>query len=87
MAGIEFNPTDEILLHKRVEMLIRMEAQGMINPREFCDLFEMQKTPNVIEEERTAYENPNSSYEDSSYGRLLQQFLRMGGDFSVDPFK
>lgn len=77
----ELTPRDIFLLHKRSEMIIRLTEAGMLSPQDFYDLFEGQKKPEVIEEERMAWENPNSSPDDSPYVRLHKRYTRMGGTF------
>ncbi len=74
--------TDAYLIHRRSEMVIKLAEAGLIPLDDFYDIFEAQKRPDVIQEERVAYSNPDSKYDDSPLGRLFSLYIRMGGHSS-----
>ena len=72
---IELNSKDVKLLSKRREVIVKLIENGHISARAGMGIYEETGSQKVIEEERAAYTNPESSPEDSPLVRLYEVFI------------
>lgn len=71
----ELNSRDRKLLSKRREVIVKLVESGHISARAGEGLYGETGSQSVIEEERAAYTNPESSPEDSPLVRLYEAFI------------